>query len=318
VADFRRQIRLADDLGYAVIGVGDSPNRGHEMYVSLTVAAHAVRCASIAAMVTTPELRHPLVTASAMSALHDLTGGRAVLGVGNGGSAMRVIGRAPATLAELREYLVQVRQILEGGSARVSGRATEPLLRARRVPLYLAADGPRTLELAGELADGVITTVGMSAARVHDKVAAVRRAAERAGRDPAALDVWGYTFASVCATRDEAYTDLASALSSTVAYRFRARHARATVPPELLDALAEYERRYDPSDMVIGGPNAQLLSKLGLLELGVDFGGIAGTGPETAAHLTRLEEAGVTCVLATLPPIGDPEGTLRGLASQPK
>lgn len=314
LAAFRRQVRLADELGYDVVGVGDSPNRGHEMYVALTVAAHGLRTAALATMVTTPELRHPLVTAEAMAALHDLTGGRAVLGVGNGGSAMRVIGRGTATLRELRDYVVQVKEIMDGGSARVGGRATEPLARARRTPVYLAADGPKTLALAGEVADGVVTTVGMSAEMAADKVAAVREAAERAGRDPASIDVWGYTFASVGGSREEAYDDLSSALSSTVAYRFQAPHARALVPAGLLDALAEYEREYDPSDMVLGGRNAQLLGKLGLLDFGVGFGGIAGTVGEVAGQLKRLEEAGVSCVFATLPPIGDPEGVLRRFA----
>jgi len=190
--EFRRVVRLADDLRYGRIGVGDTPARAWELYVSLTGAAHETRHATVAPMVTTPFLRHPVATATAMATVHELTGGRALLAVGNGGSVRRVVGRSPVTgPAELRDYVVALKSVMAGGSAHVDGFDTEPLERVRPVPLLIAADYPASLRLAGEHADGVVTTVGTSVERVRRKIAVLREAAEQAGRDPDAIAVFG-------------------------------------------------------------------------------------------------------------------------------
>ncbi|MGC5021020.1 LLM class flavin-dependent oxidoreductase [Micromonospora sp. DT47] len=314
LATFRHAVRLADELGYDIVGVGDSPARAYEMYVSLTVAAHETRSATLTPMVTTPFFRHPAATATAVSTLHDLTGGRAMLALGNGGSVRRIVGRSPvATPHELRDYLIAVQAILKGESAHVDGFDTEPLTRTRQVPVFVAADYPTTLRLAGELADGVVTTVGMSIERVARKVAVVREAAEKAGRDPAAVQVWGFSFISVRATRAEANAEIGAALASDVALRLKSPHMRRQVPADLLPAVEEMERRYDVWDHTVGGKNAQLLEELGLVDLALGMTGITGSVPEVAAHLPLLEEAGLTGVFAALPPLADPLGTLRGL-----
>lgn len=314
LAEFRSVVRLADDLDYDVIGVGDTPARAYEMYVSLTVAAHETRRATLTPMVTTPFFRHPAATATAISTLYEVTGGRAMLAVGNGGSVRRVVGRSPvATPRELRDYVTAVRAVLRGESARVDGFDTEPLDRIRDVPVLVAADYPSSLRLAGELADGVVTTVGTSTVRAARKVAKVRAAAEAAGRDPDAVQVWGFSFISVKQSRAEANAEIGAALASDVALRLKSPHMRSTVPPELLPAVAEMERRYDVWDHTVGGKNARLLEELGLVDLALELTGVTGTVAEVGAHLRRLESVGVSGILAALPPLADPKGLLRRL-----
>ncbi|WP_165495120.1 LLM class flavin-dependent oxidoreductase [Actinomadura roseirufa] len=315
LAEFRGLVRLADGLGYDVIGVGDTPARAWEMYVSLTVAAHESSSATLTPMVTTPFFRHPAATATGVSALHELTGGRMMLALGNGGSVRRVVGRSPvATPQELRDYLTAVRTIMAGGSAHVDGYDTEALTRVHPMPIFVAADYPASLRLGGELADGVITTVGMSVERVAGKVAAVREAAEKAGRDPGAVQVWGFSFISIKGTRAEANREIGAALASDVALRLKSPHMRKSVPPELLGAVEEMERRYDVWDHTVGGKNALLLEELGLVDLALGMTGITGDVAQVAGHLGELEEAGLTGVFAALPPLADPAGTLRGLS----
>ncbi|WP_430790369.1 LLM class flavin-dependent oxidoreductase [Actinoplanes sp. G11-F43] len=314
LATFRQAVRLADELGFDIIGVGDSPARAYEMYVSLTVAAQESRRAILTPMVTTPFFRHPAATATAVSTLYDLTGGRAMLALGNGGSVRRIVGRSPvASPRELRDYLVAVRAVLDGDSARVDGFDTEPLTRTRSMPVFVAADYPSTLRLAGELADGVVTTVGTSAERVARKVEVIRRAAEEAGRDPASVQVWGFSFVSVAGTREEATGEIGAALASDVALRLKSRHMRSQVPADLLPAVAEMERRYDVWDHTVGGKNAQLLEELGLVDLALSMTGVTGDVTQVADHLETLSEAGLTGLFAALPPLADPLRTLRGL-----
>jgi alkanesulfonate monooxygenase SsuD/methylene tetrahydromethanopterin reductase-like flavin-dependent oxidoreductase (luciferase family) len=234
------------------------------------------------------------------------------LTIGSGGSAVRSVGRPKAARQdEMRAYVTAVRQLLDGGVAQVDGFATAPLMRARRMPLYVSADGPKGLRLAGELADGVVMSLGLNLDLVDKKLATVRAAALAAGLDPNGVDVWGLSFTSVRSTRAEANADITAFLASTAGMGLKAPHMRAIIPPELLPAVEEIERRYDPTEhVVVGGKNARLLEELGLVDFMVGLNSITGNADEVATHLKELEARGVSCVLAPLPGSADPEGTL--------
>lgn len=317
LAVFRDQLALAEELGYEVIGIGDSPSAWHELYVSLTVAALHTRSALLTPMVTAPFLRHPFAAASAMSSLHELTGGRVALTIGSGGSALRSIGRPrAASPAELGGYVRALRALLEGGVAEVDGFTTAQLTRARPLPVQISADSPKGLRLAGELADTVVMSVGLNLDLVDRKITQVRAAAEAAGRDPDSVDVWGMSFVSVRGSRAEANADISAFLASTAGMGLKAPHMRALIPPDLLPAVKEIEVRYDPRQhVVVGGSNARLVEELGLTEFVTGLNSITGDEQQVATHLRELERRGVSCVLAALPGNADPDGTLRRFAA---
>jgi 5,10-methylenetetrahydromethanopterin reductase len=283
----------------------------------LAVAAHETSSATLTPLVTTPFVRHPSVTANAVSSLADLSGGRAALTIGSGGSALRSIGRGKAaTQAEMRSYVGAVRTLLDGDAADFEGRRTAPLIRARRVPLLVSADGPKGLRLAGELADGVVFSTGLSLELVDRKIATIREAAAAAGRDPADVALWGMAFTSVRPTRDEANADITAFLASTAGMGLKAPHMRALIPPDLLPAVEQLERRYDPTAHVVpGGANARLLEELGLVDFVVGLNSITGSPEQVAAHLRALEERGISTLLAPVPGSVDPEGTLERLSA---
>ena len=108
-------------------------------------------------LVTNPLTRHLVVTASAISSVDELSGGRAILGLGSGDSAIYTIGAPPATLAGLEDAVVTLGPAHRAASRSTAAAGAWQVHRStRRVPVYLAAEGPRTLELAGRVADGVI------------------------------------------------------------------------------------------------------------------------------------------------------------------
>jgi 5,10-methylenetetrahydromethanopterin reductase len=320
ISAFRSLVRLSDELGYDVIGVGDTPARAYEMYVSLTVAEQESRNAILAPIVTAPFLRHPVITATAISTLYELAGGRVMLAIGSGGSAGHVLGRRyGATHQELRDYVIAVQQILAGSSSTVDGRTTERLGRVHALPVFVAADFPESLRLAGEIADGVITTVGMSLEHVEEKIAMVRTSAEKAGRDPGAIEIWGFSYVSVRDSLAEAKAEIGTALASDVSVRMKAPYMRAKIPAELLDAVKEMERQFEFQDhefldRTVRGKLARLLEGLGLVDFAVGLSGVTGDVAEVADYLKRLESAGVSCLFAALPVLSDPAGTLRGLS----
>ncbi|MFI8100301.1 TIGR03842 family LLM class F420-dependent oxidoreductase [Streptomyces sp. NPDC086023] len=138
-------------------------------------------------MVTNPGTRTWEVTASTFATLNDMYGNRTVCGIGRGDSAMRVAGRKPNTLARLGEAIGVIRDLAEGREAEVDGNAIRiPWIRQGKLPVWMAAYGPKALALAGEKADGFILQLAdpfLTQWMVH----AVKEAAAKAGRDPESL-----------------------------------------------------------------------------------------------------------------------------------
>ncbi|MEU6119658.1 TIGR03842 family LLM class F420-dependent oxidoreductase [Streptomyces sp. NPDC047117] len=140
-------------------------------------------------MVTNPGTRTWEVTASTFATLNDMYGNRTVCGIGRGDSAMRVAGRKPNTLARLGEAITVIRDLAEGREATVDGNSVRlPWVRDGRLPVWMAAYGPKALAMAGRVADGFILQLA-DPFLTEWMVKAVRDAAAEAGRDPDALTI---------------------------------------------------------------------------------------------------------------------------------
>ncbi|MCA2201535.1 TIGR03842 family LLM class F420-dependent oxidoreductase [Streptomyces sp. SMS_SU21] len=140
-------------------------------------------------MVTNPGTRTWEVTASTFATLNDMFGNRTVCGIGRGDSAMRVAGRKPNTLARLGEAIEVIRDLAEGREAEVEGqRMRLPWVRDGRLPVWMAAYGPKALALTGRKADGFILQLA-DPFLTEWMVKAVRNAAAEAGRDPDSVTI---------------------------------------------------------------------------------------------------------------------------------
>ena len=156
------EIELGEKLGYDAIWLGDSQSIWREVYVLLGAAAKVTSRVRLGTGITNPVTRLPAVTASAITTLQELSGGRAVLGVARGGSSVRTLGMKPATLAKLGQFVNQVRELCSGGPT-VAPRSALGLsfgAPQKCPPIIVAASGPKTLQLAGRIADGVIISAG--------------------------------------------------------------------------------------------------------------------------------------------------------------
>jgi 5,10-methylenetetrahydromethanopterin reductase len=207
----------AEDAGFDWIWAVDSPLLAGALfdpYVDLAVCAQHTRRARLGPAVSPLGLRSPVATAAAILSLDRISGGRAVLGLGSGGSALVTLGvarsadltytsGARARQDQLHDEVVLLRRLLAGEPVSLGTRDIQ-LERPSNVKIYLAASGPRMLELAGALADGVIIHVGIWPPAVRDAVARVRRGAEQVGRDPDTLDYVCSTYTAVSADGDRA------------------------------------------------------------------------------------------------------------------
>ncbi|NJP53065.1 TIGR03842 family LLM class F420-dependent oxidoreductase [Streptomyces sp. SBST2-5] len=144
---------------------------------------------TVGPMVTNPGTRTWEVTASTFATLNDMFGNRTVCGIGRGDSAMRVAGRRPNTLARLGEAIGVIRDLAEGREAEVDGKPLRiPWVRDGKLPVWMAAYGPKALALAGQKADGFILQLA-DPYLTEWMVKAVRDAAAEAGRDPGSVTI---------------------------------------------------------------------------------------------------------------------------------
>jgi 5,10-methylenetetrahydromethanopterin reductase len=110
-----------------------------------------------------------------------------LLGWGVGDTAVRLAGLRPARVAELEAGTRLMRALLAGEAVEVGAARPARLPHHRPVPVWIAAGGPRTLRMAGGVADGVFIRVGTHPANIATAVRAIRAGAAEAGRDPASV-----------------------------------------------------------------------------------------------------------------------------------
>jgi 5,10-methylenetetrahydromethanopterin reductase len=198
----------AERLGYRWLWVNDDRLERDPFTVLAAVAERTDRIL-LGPGVTNPYSRHPALLATAIATLDELSGGRAVLGLGAGGTNHRALAiERTAPAATLRDSIELIRELLAGSTATLDAgavRAREARLdfAAPRpdIPIYVGSRGPRVLEVAGELADGAI--VGNVATREGWEYATARVAAgaQRAGRDLDAVRLVAWLY--VCVADDE-------------------------------------------------------------------------------------------------------------------
>lgn len=196
--------RRAEELGFDLVTVWDHPhgeNPSFETWTLMTWIAARTSRITIGSNVLGLPFRLPALIAKMAESLDRLSGGRLVLGLGAGGSNAEFAGYgAPVRTRRekvdaLEEALTIIRGVwsepaftFEGRHYRNDGALLEPKP-ARAIPIWLGTYGPRAVELTGRLADGWIPSMGyLPPALARPALQRVRAAAERAGRDPDAID----------------------------------------------------------------------------------------------------------------------------------
>jgi 5,10-methylenetetrahydromethanopterin reductase len=189
VAAFTADVRRAETLGWDAALIPDSQLRRRDTYVMLAAAAQATRRMTLGTLLANPVNRHPSVTASSIATIDELAPGRVLLGWGIGDTAVRLAGLRPARVKELEDSTRLMRALLDGESVEVGAARPARLPHHRPVPIWIAAGGPRTLRMAGGVADGVFIRVGTHPANLKTSIDNIRAGAAEARRDPATVKV---------------------------------------------------------------------------------------------------------------------------------
>ncbi len=197
------------------------------------------------------------------------------------------------SLAELTEYAHTIRRLLAEGRADYHGATSRFTWSRSPVPIFLAASGPKTLRLAGRIADGVVVRTGIAPELVRDSIAQVRAGAQDAGRDPEAVEMWWWPDANVAASRREAVAEITMSLAAAGNHLSRFTTEGKHIPPDLVSKVKILGERYTFGDHVApGSANCRLIEELGLVDYLADRFAIAGTPAECIATIERAVEAG--------------------------
>jgi 5,10-methylenetetrahydromethanopterin reductase len=183
-------IRSIEAAGFDGAGILDSQLLCRDTFVTLGQAATHTSRLTLFPAVTNPFSRHASVLASAIQTVEELAPGRVKFVIGTGYTSASTIGRKPATLAEMRACVATVRALLAGEKVDFDGTAGRlGYASGRPLPVLMAASGPKAIEVAGEIADGVLLLVGFNRGIVERALTHLERGARRAGRRVEDLEV---------------------------------------------------------------------------------------------------------------------------------
>lgn len=203
--ELMRLIQSIEAAGFEGAGILDSQLISRDTFVVLSQAATQTSRLTLFPAVTNPFTRHASVLAGAIQSVEELAPGRVTFVMGTGYTSASTIGRRPASLVEMRDCLLKVRALLAGESVDFGGTPGRLAFAARRpIPLIMAASGPKAIELAGEIADGVLLLVGFNRGIIERALDYLERGARRAGRRVADLEVIWAVRTCTAATTEEA------------------------------------------------------------------------------------------------------------------
>ena len=331
-ADYAKRV---EEAGWHGIGFFDSQNLSGDTYVSMALAASATERIELSTDVTNPLTRHPSVTAGAIASVQEASEGRAVLGIGRGDSALAFVGHAPVYSNFFENYLKALQAYLSGGSV-----AFEELMHWRgmaphvdtltladapddsslrwldpndnKVPVAVAASGPRVIGAAARHADIIMFALGADIGRLAWGLEQARAARRDAGLDPDGIRYGAY-LNIVCHPQVEMARELITFLDTFV--RFSVMHGKSYGPVTQMEqeVLADTHKGFNMRDhsasimppvefverfAIVGPPEACIRRIQEVVDLGIDRIVVLGpTVDETDGEKKRCAELMVKEVL---------------------
>ncbi|MBV9834628.1 MAG: LLM class flavin-dependent oxidoreductase [Alphaproteobacteria bacterium] len=245
-----RVAQQAEAAGWDGLLVVDSQNLSGDPYVALAMAATVTTKLGLGTGVTNSVTRHAAVTANSITSVNRVSQGRAVLGIGRGDSALAHLGRAPAKLAQFERYMRQLQIYLRGESVAFDDidipldvappmseleLANAPsasriawIAEGAKVPVEVAASGPKVIAISALHADRIMFTLGADVERIAWGIELARKTRKDAGLDPDAITFGAYVN-SGCHTDIEVARSLVRGGLTTFA-RFSVMHGKTSGP----------------------------------------------------------------------------------------
>jgi len=293
IDEIHRRAQRAEELGYDGIFLGESHLSSIDSFQTLASCAMITKRLLLGIAVTNIVFRHPTVIAGAAASLNEISKGRAILGLGTGDGPVYSQGFKATPLKQFEEGVRLIRHLAQGQSADFpTGKIGLGFTINKPAPIYVSAEGPKGLQLAGRCADGVILGTGFDLKVFDWAKQRIREGTTKAGRKDSDVAIIAAGMLCVRDDGDEARKIVRNRLANRAHHNFRFTYE--TVPPEELDGVKKFmagfdvmkpmEERVDP-DLV----NDYLVRRFS----------IAGTPKECIERIEELKTAGVEHLMLT-------------------
>jgi len=293
IGEIHARAQRAEALGYDGIFIGESHLSSIDSFQTLASCAMITQRVRLGIAVTNMVFRHPTVIAGAAASLNEISQGRAIMGLGTGDGPVYSQGLKALPMKEFEAGIRLIRQLVQGRRATFpTGQIGIGFTITKAAPIYVSAEGPKGLQLAGRSADGVILGTGFDLRVYEWAKEKIRQGAAEAGRNEKEIAIIAAGMLCVRDDGAEARRIVRNRIANRAHHNFR--FTFETVPPEELagvkkfmaafDVMKPMEERVDP-DLV----NGYLVRRFS----------IAGTAKECIERIEELQAAGVEHLMLT-------------------
>ncbi|MPZ76682.1 MAG: LLM class flavin-dependent oxidoreductase, partial [Deltaproteobacteria bacterium] len=244
IDEIHQRARRAEELGYDGIFIGESHLSSIDSFQTLASCAMLTQRMTLGIAVTNMVFRHPTVLAGAAASLNEISRGRAILGLGTGDGPVYTQGLKATPMKEFEEGVRLIRHLVQGNSTTFpTGRFGIGFTINKPAPIYVSAEGPKGLQLAGRSADGVILGTGFDLGVYQWAKKKTREGATEAGRKES--DVAMIAAGMLCVRDDgnEARRIVRNRIANRAHHNFR--FTFETVPPQELDGVKKFMAGFD-------------------------------------------------------------------------
>ncbi len=312
VEEIVSRAKLADEQSFDNIWITDHYNN-RNVYIVLSRIAEETDQITLGPGVTNPYTVNPAETASAIATLDNISGGRAVLGIGPGDkTTLNSLGiEWDKPLTRTREAIEVIEQLLAGEEVECENMDKHDFRRAKlnfefegNIPIYIGAQGPNMLKMSGEKGDGVL----INASHPDDfrfAVDQIKKGVEEARRDMDEVDVTAYTSFSVAEETDdakEAVIPPVAFIAASVNEKILERHEIS------LEKAGEVQKYLDRGDY--GEAFASVTDRM------IESFALYGNPEECIEKIEELKDVGVTQIVSGSPIGPDKDEAIRMISEK--
>ncbi|MGB7949376.1 MAG: LLM class flavin-dependent oxidoreductase [Candidatus Binatia bacterium] len=292
IDEIHQRARRAEELGYNGIFLGESHLSSIDSFQTLATCAMLTQRVSLGIAVTNMVFRHPTVLAGAAASLNEISKGRAILGLGTGDGPVYAQGCKATPLATFETGVKLIRELVQGKRIPVPAGQIGISFNLRPVPIYVSAEGPMGLRLAGRSADGVILGTGFDLRVLEWARQKIREGTVEAGRNES--DVALIAAGMLCVRDDgnEARRIVRNRIANRAHHNFR--FTLETVPSEELDGIKKFMAGFDVMQPMEERVEPELVNRYLVQRFS-----IAGTPKECIQRIEELIDHGVEHLMLT-------------------
>jgi 5,10-methylenetetrahydromethanopterin reductase len=293
IDEIHKRAQRAEDLGWDGIFLGESHLSSIDSFQTLASCAMITQRLLLGIAVTNIAFRHPTVIAGAAASLNEISKGRAIMGLGTGDGPVYTQGLKATPMKDFEAGVRLIRHLVQGNPATFpTGQVGIGFTINKPAPIFVSAEGPKGLQLAGRSADGVILGTGFDLSVYNWAKQKVGEGAAEARRKQSEISIIAAGMLCIREDGDEARKIVRNRIANRAHHNFR--FTFETVPPNELAGVKKFMDGFDVMKPMEDRVDANLVNDYLVRRFS-----IAGNPKECTERIEELQAAGVEHLMLT-------------------